>query len=60
MLTTKSKCWKGCADDSVQPRNKLLGLEIEYVELPGADHNLMPNWNDVVKSDVEFFDKNLR
>lgn len=32
---------------------------VTYYTYPGADHNLKPNWDTVVKRDVEFFRKEL-
>jgi dipeptidyl aminopeptidase/acylaminoacyl peptidase len=29
--------------------------DIKYFEYPGADHNLLPNWDLVVKRDIDFF-----
>jgi dipeptidyl aminopeptidase/acylaminoacyl peptidase len=36
-----------------------LGKEVKYFEYPGADHNLIPDWDIVVKRDIEYFKKYL-
>jgi len=36
------------------------GNEVTYNKIPGADHSMNPKWDDIVKSDLEFFTKNLR
>ncbi len=33
--------------------------EVEYIKHPGADHNMRPVWDDVVKQDLEFFNSFL-
>lgn len=33
--------------------------EITYYKYPGADHNLKPNWNEVVARDAVFYKSNL-
>ncbi len=56
---------QGTADEAVQfkwnreltGRLKELGKEVTYFEYPGADHNLTPVWNSVVKRDIEFFNE---
>lgn len=49
---------QGTVDESVPYKwNRGLAKKIkaEYVEYPGSDHNLVPNWSEVVRKDVEFF-----
>lgn len=36
------------------------GLEVEYHIREGADHNLMPSWQQTVNSSVSFFDSSLK
>lgn len=49
---------QGTADELVPYKwNRKLGERFEYVEYPGADHNLMPSWNEAVKADIEFYKK---
>ena len=38
---------------------KELEKEVIYLTYPGADHNLVPNWNQVVARDIAFFQKHL-
>ncbi len=35
-------------------------LEVTYYPYPSADHNLRPNWDQVVARDLIFFEKHLR
>jgi dipeptidyl aminopeptidase/acylaminoacyl peptidase len=59
---------QGTADASVPLRwstnlSKILkneDLKVTYFTYTGADHNLQPNWNEVVKRDLQFFLKNLK
>jgi dipeptidyl aminopeptidase/acylaminoacyl peptidase len=50
---------QGTADPDVPvrwARDAVRNLQgVEYVEYPGADHNLIPVWNRVVSEDIEFF-----
>lgn len=39
---------------------KSAGKDVTYFSYPTADHNMTPDWDTVVKRDVEFFKKNLR
>ena len=34
---------------------KLAPIKIQYHRYPGANHNLQPNWNQVIQRDLEFF-----
>ncbi len=36
-------------------RDLLTKLKTEYIEYAGADHNMVPSWNEVVRKDIEFF-----
>ncbi len=58
---------QGTADEAV-PTNwsnefveKLTKLDIthDYFQYPGADHNMVGSWNEVVNRDLAFFTKNL-
>jgi pimeloyl-ACP methyl ester carboxylesterase len=40
--------------------NNLGEIEMEFLSYPGADHNLRPNWNQVIAKDLEFFAENLK
>ena len=59
---------QGTGDTSVPLRwstnlSKILtdeGLKVNYFTYVGADHNLQPNWNEVIKRDLQFFLKNLK
>lgn len=59
---------QGTADDAVPEdwssefANKLKtkDIEVEYLVYPGADHNLMPTWNDTVSKTLEFFNSKLK
>ncbi len=33
------------------------GLDITYIKYPGADHNLQPSWNQVILTNLAFFNK---
>jgi uncharacterized protein len=54
---------QGTADQAVPIAwtNELVGIlrakekDVTYFTYPGADHNLRPNWDEVVEKDVEFF-----
>lgn len=47
---------QGSADEQVPVKwNRKLDERFEYVEYPGADHNLAPNWSEAVRKDIEFF-----
>jgi dienelactone hydrolase len=35
-------------------------LKVNYFTYSGADHNLQPSWNDVVRKDLQFFLNNLK
>ena len=56
---------QGAADASVPvewSRNLIMRLikldkQIKYFEYPGADHNLVPDWNRVVERDIVFFNQ---
>lgn len=54
---------QGAADEQVPVKwNRDLAKKlknVEYIEYPGADHNLMPKWNEAVKQNVEFFAEKL-
>ena len=43
--------WTNSFVDSLEESD----IEVEYYTYPGADHNLRPNWNEVVAKDIEFF-----
>jgi dienelactone hydrolase len=54
------------ANETQSYREKLFELQkfsapisTEYFRYPGADHNLQPNWNEVVERDVIFFNEQL-
>jgi len=59
---------QGTNDDSVpidwsdNLYNQLLGnnIEVTYYTYQGADHNLRPSWDEVVKRDVEFFKSQIK
>jgi dipeptidyl aminopeptidase/acylaminoacyl peptidase len=36
-----------------------LGKDITYKTYSGADHNLVPYWNEVVSTDIKFFQENM-
>ena len=56
---------QGTADDAIPytwsddlvNKFKDLGKNVEYFKYTGADHNLKPYWDTVVKRDLEFFQK---
>lgn len=31
-----------------------------YIKYPGNDHNMLPDWNDVIENDLQFFQKYLK
>ena len=53
---------QGTADDQVPVRwsRDLVGKirNVEYVEYPGADHNLVPSWDEAVQEAGDFFKGN--
>lgn len=59
---------QGTADEAVPVRwnNEFVaalrekGKDVDYFVYPGADHNLIPEWNTVVGRDIEFFRRNFR
>jgi dipeptidyl aminopeptidase/acylaminoacyl peptidase len=62
-IKTNIQLHQGMADESVPvgwARSLVKKLkDVKYYEYLGADHNLVPNWSEVVARDVEFFKKNL-
>lgn len=58
---------QGTADDLVPTRwsrqfvrgLKAAKKDVVYFEYAGADHNLRPDWNEVVARDIEFFTRHL-
>jgi dipeptidyl aminopeptidase/acylaminoacyl peptidase len=36
-----------------------LGKDVVYKTYPGADHNLVPAWNEVVSADINFFQEKM-
>ncbi len=59
---------QGTADESVPlawsdllAKNlKIVGVDTSYLKYPGNDHNMRPNWNTVVESNLQFFQKHLQ
>jgi len=66
---------QGTADDAVSinwtnslyqtlldlnPSNGEASLDLNFFTYPGADHNMRPSWDTVVKRDLDFFRKNKR
>lgn len=45
---------------SVVNRLKALDVGVQYYVYPGADHNLRPSWDTVVKRDLDFFNSFLK
>lgn len=45
--------------DNLVDNLRLQGKEVEYKVFPGADHNLMPDWEEAVGASAAFFTKNL-
>jgi dienelactone hydrolase len=43
--------------DKLVAKLKDLGKDVTYFKYIGADHNLQPSWNTVVKRDLEFFQR---
>jgi len=41
--------------DSIVNKLKNINKDVVYFKYPGADHNLRPAWDNVVRQDVEFF-----
>jgi hypothetical protein len=37
-----------------------LGVNATHREYGGADHNMIPKWDEAVRDDIEFFDKYLK
>lgn len=35
-------------------------VSAEYIKYPGNNHNMGPNWNDVVNNNLQFFEKHLK
>jgi hypothetical protein len=44
---------------STSTQQDLPKIELTFYRYPGADHNLKPNWDQVVKRDLEFFKSEL-
>ncbi len=59
---------QGTSDESVPVKwnenlyNNLkdLNVDINYYTYPGANHNMIPSWDNVIQRDLEFFAKNLK
>lgn len=45
------KAWSDLIVKNLQEKNK----DVTYFIYPGADHNMMPDWNTVVSRNIEFF-----
>ena len=45
--------------DSLAEKLEELEIDITYYSYSQADHNLQPNWNQVVQRDLSFFKQNL-
>lgn len=66
-ITAPIQLHQGTADDAVPvawsdelaKTLKAKGIDITYYKYPGADHNMLGAWNDVVTRDIEFFKKEL-
>lgn len=48
------------ASQSATNSSQLKPIEIDFYKYPGANHNLQPNWNEVVQKDLNFFAQNLK
>lgn len=67
-ITGPIQLHQGGADDAVplkwsEQLAKLLTekeLEVTFFTYPQADHNLQPNWEQVVQRDLQFFSKHLK
>lgn len=46
--------------DSLVKTLKTNGVDITYVKYPGANHNLIPSWNQAVNTSLLFFKSHLR
>lgn len=58
---------QGTSDDAVPvmwtdefvPLLETTGVDVEYFRYSGADHNLTPGWDTVIRRDIEFFREHL-
>ena len=41
--------------NEVKEENNQDLIDITYYVYPGADHNMVPNWNEVIQKDLRFF-----
>lgn len=65
-INAKLQIHQGTADDAVPVEwtdetvsiLKSNGIDVNYLKYPDTDHNLRPNWDDVVEKDLEFFEAN--
>jgi dipeptidyl aminopeptidase/acylaminoacyl peptidase len=47
-------------NDTLVKSLKNIGIDITYIKYPGANHSLVPSWNQAVNSSVLFFRSHLR
>ncbi len=47
-------------NDTFVQKLKSAGKDVTYYSYPSADHNMTPDWETVVKRDMEFFKKHLK
>ncbi|MCL5784989.1 MAG: prolyl oligopeptidase family serine peptidase, partial [Patescibacteria group bacterium] len=67
-ITTPIQIQVGSADDTVPPnfssslsgKLKSSSKNVDYIEYPGADHNLTPSLSQVMSQAISFFDKYLK
>lgn len=67
LIKAPIKLYQGTSDDAV-PVSWSSALvknledkevEVEYIKVPGADHNMNPSWTSVVTGSLKFFNDNL-
>ncbi len=47
------------AENNKRTKNDQSLIDLTYYEYPNTDHNLVPNWDKVVQTDVEFFNQSF-
>lgn len=59
---------QGAADDAIPVAwtNALVknleaqNLDVDYLILPGADHNMVPRWDEAIKKALDFYEENMQ
>lgn len=64
LTTSQNESTESATETAIKAENEidptpLPPIYLTFFKYPGADHNLRPNWDQVVQRDIEFFNKQL-